>query len=139
MKRKVEGVWAELSAKKAEKVDLSAVSDIDDAYSMLERAVREADAAENEVANFSNRLDKLMSEGRDVMKKLDNVSSLIQENINDSEQALDQFDRLANELGMQGRENDSYNQLKNLMDDEAMYYISKMDMYYKDIKDSINL
>jgi len=137
--KQVQKVWAELSAKKAEKVDLSAVDDIESAYSMLERAIREGDSAENEVANFSGRLDKLMVEGRDIMKKLDNISGLIQDNIGDGEAALDQFDRLANELGMSGSENDSYRKLKNLVDDEAAYYVSRMEMYYQDIKDSINL
>ena len=136
--KKVESVWAELSAKKealsSGKLELNAVDDINDEYFRLEKAIGEAYNAEEDVYGFTMELEAVIEKGRELTEKMNRIKGLVEDHLNDAAAALDQYDRLANELGVRGEENESYRNLRDLADDQAMDVIGRMDMYIDDIK-----
>ena len=137
--KKVESVWAELSARKtklsSKKVNLKVTDDLEDQIFLMERAIEEANAVEEKVAAFEQQLDSVMKSAREIVGSAKDVIKLIESTQSDSYQNLDEFDRLANELGIQGLENDSYRNLLTLIEDEGEMSINKLAMYIRDIEE----
>lgn len=136
--KRVQGIWAELSALKqnlsSKKVNLNAIDDIEDEIFRLQKAIGEAFSAEEEVYGFSMELEAVIEKGRKLTEKMKDIKDLVGEHLNDAQAVLDEYDRLANELGVRGEENESYRKLRNLADDQGMDVIDRMDMYIDDIK-----
>lgn len=137
--KQIQKVWAELSARKtsfsSKKVNLKVTDDLEDQIFLMERAIEEAYAVEEKVAAFEQQLDSVMKSAREVVGSAKDVIKLIESTQSDSYQNLDEFDRLANELGIQGLENDSYRKLLTLIEDEGEMSINKLAMYIKDIEE----
>lgn len=137
--KQIQKVWAELSARKtsfsSKKVNLKVSDDLEDQIFLMERAIEEAYAVEEKVAAFEQQLDSVMKSAREVVGSAKDVIKLIESTQSDSYQNLDEFDRLANELGIQGLENDSYRKLLTLIEDEGEMSINKLAMYIKDIEE----
>ena len=136
--KRVQGIWAELSARNrnlsSNKINLNAIDDIEDEIFRLQKAIGEAFSAEEEVYGFSMELEAVIEKGRKLTEKMKDIKDLVGEHLNDAQAVLDEYDRLANELGVRGEENESYRKLRNLADDQGMDVIDRMDMYIDDIK-----
>jgi len=137
--KQIQKVWAELSARKtklsSKKVNLKVTDDLEDQIFLMERAIEEANAVEEKVAAFEQQLDSVMKSAREIVGSAKDVIKLIESTQSDSYQNLDEFDRLANELGIQGLENDSYRNLLTLIEDEGEMSINKLAMYIRDIEE----
>lgn len=137
--KQVQKVWAELSALKknlsSKKVNLKVTDDLEDAFIMTRMAISEAVAVEEKVYKFEQELDALIKSAREIVEAAENAKDLIGDHQRDGYQIMDEFDRLANELGIQGMENESYRKLADILEGDAQFYIDKMDVYMQDIKE----
>jgi hypothetical protein len=137
--KQVQKVWAELSALKknlsSRKVNLNLTDDLEDQISITRMAIGEAVAVEERLYLFEEQLDTLIKSAKEIVGAAEDVKDLIGDHQRDGYQIMDEFDRLANELGIQGVENESYRNLATLLEDKAQFYIDKMDMHIQDIKE----
>ena len=137
--KQVQKVWAELSARKtnlsSKKVNLNVTDDLEDQFILTRMAISEAVAVEERLYKFEQELDSLMKSAREIVEAAESAKDLIGDHQRDGYQIMDEFDRLANELGIQGVENESYRKLSDILDGDAQFYIDKMDTYIQDIKE----
>jgi len=144
--KQVEKVWAELSAKAQEvelsdeqKVELSALNDVKSSESLLERAIQEGEAIESFVFRFADKLESVMLEGKEALKTIEKTSNLLFKNRKEAIDALNEFESLSNEIGMDPKGNSSFSNLNSLVYQDAERMMSRLQGFYDNIKSSIKL
>lgn len=144
--KQVEKVWAELSAKaqevelsENEKIELSALDDVRSAESLLERAIQEGEAIESSVFRFADKLEDIMLEGKETLKTLQKTADLVFKNRKEGIDALNEFEKLSSEIGMDPNGNSSFSNLNSLVYQDAERMIARLQDFYDKIKGSVKL
>jgi len=145
--KKIESVWAEITAKneaykqkfsKQEKVDLSAVDDMEDARILLQMSFVESENIEDDALRLLDKYDSLFQEGKRIVNFIEQSRKLILNNLKDAELFSKEYARLANEIGIAPKESKQYNDLQSTMA-VAERNIERLDDFENKLKRAISL
>ena len=132
--KKVESVWAALAAKKealsSGKLELSALDDIRDARQFLEKSVIEADEMDALVRSVKNKIDEAGSEAYGALGELDSLIDVMRSDYAAAERSLDEYQSLANDLGIDAEENEDWRDLQIFLTTDFQDAQSLLQDYY---------
>lgn len=141
--KQIQKVWAEITAKKAEvalsakKLQLSALDDVKAAMEILERDVAEFDRIRGkfEAANSAIRnAENVVMEVRDDM---DMLQSELEDSQSKAFDALEEFESLANELGVEASDNKAWSDLDFFLNNDFNDAYLDADRYYTELNDVV--
>lgn len=137
--KQIQKVWAEITAKKAEvalskkKLQLSALDDVKEAQDLLEQGIAKADAFDKRMADVMQELERVSNTVFDVLGDAEAEADALRDDYAKAEAALDEFEGLADELGVDPADNANWANLESLISNDAPDAISKLDEYYNEL------
>lgn len=137
--KQIQKVWAEITAKKAEvalskkKLQLSALDDVKEAQETLELGIAKADAFDKRMADVMQELERVSNTVFDVLGDAEAEADALRDDYAKAEAALDEFEGLADELGVDPSDNANWANLESLISNDASDAISKLDEYYNEL------
>jgi DNA repair exonuclease SbcCD ATPase subunit len=137
--KSIQKVWAEITAKKAEvalskkKLQLSALDDVKEAQDLLEQGIAKADAFDNRMADVMQELERVSNAVFDVLGDAETEADALRDDYAKAEAALDEFQSLADDLGVDPADNADWANLESLISNDTTDAISKLDEYYNEL------
>lgn len=137
--KKIQKVWAEITAKKAEvalskkKLQLSALDDVKEAQDLLEQGIAKADAFDKRMADVMQELERVSNTVFDVLGDAETEADALRDDYAKAEAALDEFEALADDLGVDPADNANWANLESLISNDTTDAISKLDEYYNEL------
>lgn len=137
--KKIQKVWAEITAKKAEvalskkKLQLSALDDVKEAQDLLEQGIAKADAFDKRMADVMQELERVSNTVFDVLGDAETEADALRDDYAKAEAALDEFAALAGDLGVDPADNANWANLESLISNDTTDAISKLDEYYNEL------
>jgi DNA repair ATPase RecN len=137
--KQIQKVWAEITAKKAEvalsakKLQLSALDDVKEAQDLLEQGIAKADAFDNRMAEVMQELERVSNTVFDVLGDAEAEADALRDDYAKAEAALDEFEALADDLGVDPSDNANWANLESLISNDTTDAISKLDEYYNEL------
>jgi uncharacterized protein YPO0396 len=137
--KKIQKVWAEITAKKAEvalsakKLQLSALDDVKEAQDLLEQGIAKADAFDNRMAEVMQELERVSNTVFGVLGDAEAEADALRDDYAKAEAALDEFEALADDLGVDPSDNANWANLESLISNDTTDAISKLDEYYNEL------
>ena len=137
--KSIQKVWAEITAKKAEvalskeKLKLSALDDVKEAQELLELGIKKADEFDNRMADVMQELERVSNAVFDVLGDAEAEADALRDDYAKAEAALDEFEGLADELGVDPADNADWANLESLISNDATDAISKLDEYFNEL------
>lgn len=137
--KKIQEVWAEITAKKAEvalskkKLQLSALDDVKEAQDLLEQGIAKADAFDKRMADVMQELERVSNTVFDVLGDAEMEADALRDDYAKAEAALDEFEALADDLGVDPADNANWANLESLISNDTTDAISKLDEYYNEL------
>jgi len=139
--KKVESVWAELSAKKkalsSGKLELSALDDIKKAMEIVQAGVLKSDNLRNKRADMYQAVTKASDEAELFLSDADVLTEELKDDYATAERALDEFQTLANELGIDASDNKDWAELEFFLVNDFSDAMSSAQDYYDDANASL--
>lgn len=138
--KQIQKVWAEITAKKAEvalskkKLQLSALDDVKEAQDLLEQGIAKADAFDNRMADVMQELERVSNTVFDVLGDAEAEADALRDDYAKAEAALDEFEALADDLGVDPSDNANWANLESLISNDTTDAISKLDEYYNELE-----
>jgi len=136
--KKVESVWAALAAKKealsSGKLELSALDDIKGSQDLLEQGVREADDIINRMNEVGSALNTALDLIAEAQSDIEMLGNALSDDFNTAEAALDEFQTLANELGINADDNADWKNLDNFLRNDFSDIQMTLDTYFDDLQ-----
>lgn len=137
--KKVESVWAELSAKKkafsSGKLELSALDDIKSSQDLLEQGVGEADDIINRMKEVGSALNTALDLIAEAQGDIETLGSALSDDFNTAEAALDEFQTLANELGINADDNADWKNLDIFLRNDFSDIQMTLETYFDDLQE----
>lgn len=137
--KQIQKVWAEITAKKAEvalskkKLQLSALDDVKEAQDLLEQGIAKADAFDKRMADVMQELERVSNVVFDVLGDAEAEADALRDDYAKAEAALDEFESLADDLGVDPADNANWANLESLISNDTTDAISKLDEYYNEL------
>jgi len=137
--KSIQKVWAEITAKKAEvalskeKLKLSALDDVKEAQELLELGIKKADAFDNRMADIMQELERVSNAVFDVLGDAETEADALRDDYDKAVAALDEFESLADDLGVDPADNANWANLESLISNDTTDAISKLDEYYNEL------
>ena len=134
--KNIQKVWAEITAKKAEvalskeKLKLSALDDIKESRQILERDVRDADEIEGTIKMVQMQIDEVGSVANGALSDLEYLIGELRDDYETAERALDEYESLANDLGINANESEDWEDLRVYLTNDFEDAQSKLQDYY---------
>jgi len=136
--KKVESVWAALAAKKealsSGKLELSALDDIKGSQDLLEQGVREADDIINRMNEVGSALNTALDLIAEAQSDIEMLGNALSDDFNTAEAALDEFQTLANELGINADDNADWKNLDIFLRNDFSDIQMTLDTYFDDLQ-----
>ena len=132
--KRVESVWAAMAAKKqalsSKKLELSALDDIKESRQLLEKAVGDAEKIAFDIKAIEIQIDEVGSMAYGALSDVDSFIAFFREDYETAERALDEYQRLANDLGINANENQDWEDLRIYLTNDFADAQSKLQDYY---------
>lgn len=137
--KSIQKVWAEITAKKAEvalskeKLKLSALDDVKAAAELLELGIKKADDFDNRMADVMQELERVSNAVFDVLGDAEMEADALKDDYEKAEAALDEFQSLADDLGVDPADNADWANLESLLSNDTNDAIQKLEDYYNEL------
>lgn len=137
--KSIQKVWAEITAKKAEvalskeKLKLSALDDVKEALSLLERDVAEMDSIRGRFASANTAIRNAENAVTDLRDEIDMLQSELDKDKSSAISALQEFESLANELGVAASDNKDWADLDFFLYEDFDDTVRNADEYYNEL------
>ena len=137
--KSIQKVWAEITAKKAEvalskeKLKLSALDDVKEAMQTLERDVAELDSIRGRFGAANTAIRNAESAVTDLLDEIDMLQTELERSQSNAEDALTEFESLANELGVEASDNKAWADLEFFLTNDFDDAFMDADTYYNEL------
>ena len=137
--KQIQKVWAEITAKKAEvalsakKLQLSALDDVKAAMEILERDVAEFDSIRGRFAAANSAIKNAENAVMEIRDDIDMLQTELERSQGNAENALEEFQSLANELGVEASDNKAWSDLEFFLRNDFDDALMDSDNYYNEL------
>lgn len=137
--KKIQEVWAAITAKKAEvalsakKLQLSALDDVKEAMQTLKRDVAEFDSIRGKFGAANTAIRNAESAVTDLRDEIDMLQTELESSQNKAFNVLEEFENLANDLGVSASDNKDWADLNFFVDEDFDDVIMDADRYYDEL------
>lgn len=137
--KKIQKVWAEITAKKAEvalsakKLQLSALDDVKAALEILERDVAAMDNIKGNIVATNTIIRNAENAVTDLRDEIDLLQTELERSQGNAENALEEFQSLANELGVDASDNKAWADLEFFLRNDFDDAFMDADSYYNEL------
>lgn len=137
--KQIQKVWAEITAKKAEvalsakKLQLSALDDVKAALEILERDVAEMDSIKGRFAAANSAIKNAENAVMEIRDDIDMLQTELERSQGNAENALEEFQSLANELGVEASDNKAWADLEFFLRNDFDDAFMDADNYYNEL------
>jgi chromosome segregation ATPase len=137
--KQIQKVWAEITAKKAEvalsakKLQLSALDDVKAALEILERDVAEMDSIKGRFAAANSAIKNAENAVMEIRDDIDMLQTELERSQGNAENALEEFQSLANELGVEASDNKAWADLEFFLRNDFDDAFMDADSYYNEL------
>ena len=137
--KQIQKVWAEITAKKAEvalsakKLQLSALDDVKAALEILERDVAEMDSIKGRFAAANSAIKNAENAVMEIRDDIDMLQTELERSQGNAENALEEFQSLANELGVEASDNKAWADLEFFLREDFDDTFMDADTYYNEL------
>lgn len=137
--KQIQKVWAEITAKKAEvalsakKLQLSALDDVKAALEILERDVAEMDSIKGRFAAANSAIRNAENAVMEIRDDIDMLQTELERSQGNAENALEEFQSLANELGVEASDNKAWADLEFFLRNDFDDAFMDADSYYNEL------
>ena len=141
--KSIQKVWAEITAKKAEvalskeKLKLSALDDVKEAMQILERDVAELDSIRGRFSTANTAIRNAENAVTDLLDEIDMLQSELESSQSKAISALQEFEGLANELGVAASDNKDWADLDFFLNEDFDDSFMDADRYYNELNDVV--
>lgn len=137
--KKIQEVWAAITAKKAEvalsakKLQLSALDDVKAAMEILERDVAEMDSIKGKFGAANSAIRNAENAVMEIRDEIDMLQTELERSQSNAEDALTEFESLANELGVEASDNKAWADLELFLTNDFDDAFMDADTYYNEL------
>jgi len=137
--KKIQEVWAAITAKKAEvalsakKLQLSALDDVKAAMQILERDVAEMDSIKGKFGAANSAIRNAENAVMEIRDEIDMLQTELERSQGNAENALEEFQSLANELGVEASDNKAWADLEFFLTNDFDDAFMDADTYYNEL------
>ena len=137
--KKIQEVWAAITAKKAEvalsakKLQLSALDDVKAAMQILERDVAEMDSIKGKFGAANAAIRNAENAVMEIRDEIDMLQTELERSQSNAEDALTEFESLANELGVAASDNKAWADLELFLTNDFDDAFMDADTYYNEL------
>ena len=137
--KKIQEVWAAITAKKAEvalsakKLQLSALDDVKAAMQILERDVAEMDSIKGKFGAANAAIRNAENAVMEIRDEIDMLQTELERSQSNAEDALTEFETLANELGVEASDNKAWADLELFLTNDFDDAFMDADSYYNEL------
>jgi len=137
--KKIQEVWAAITAKKAEvalsakKLQLSALDDVKAAMEILERDVAEMDSIKGKFGAANSAIRNAENAVMEIRDEIDMLQTELERSQGNAENALEEFQSLANELGVEASDNKAWADLEFFLTNDFDDAFMDADTYYNEL------
>jgi len=137
--KKIQEVWAAITAKKAEvalsakKLQLSALDDVKAEMQILERDVAEMDSIKGKFGAANSAIRNAENAVMEIRDEIDMLQTELERSQGNAENALEEFQSLANELGVEASDNKAWADLEFFLTNDFDDAFMDADTYYNEL------
>ncbi len=141
--KKIQKVWAEITAKKAEvalskkKLQLSALDDVKAAMEILERDVAEMDSIKGKFGAANSAIRNAENAVVEIIDEIDMLQTELERSQANAQNALEEFQSLANELGVDASDNKAWADLDFFLNEDFDDALMDADTYYNELNAAV--
>lgn len=144
--KRVEGVWAELSANQnqevelseAKKVELSSAKELNKLYKQIDRKIDGVKGSSQLAANANRDLRQAMQTGRGIVRDFRSSVTDVEADVQRLESAMNQFEQALKELGVSPKDSPDWNGA-NAMMQQANDVVRKYEQQVKELVKNFSL
>jgi chromosome segregation ATPase len=137
--KKIQEVWAEITAKKAEvalsakKLQLSALDDVKAAMQILERDVNAMDSIKGRFGSANSAIRNAENAVMEIRDDIDMLQTELNGSYEKAQDALEEFSELANELGVKASDNKDWADLDFFLRNDFDDTLADAETYYNEL------